>query len=144
MRYIADLDIPIKRGTFIEFRKGLVNVSPVGRNVSNAERDQFDKYDKEHTVRKKLVTALRKEFEDYGLQFSIGGQISIDIFPRGWDKTYCLRHVVNEAFDEIHFFGDRAMEGGNDYEIFNDPRVIGHTVTSPEDTKKQLAELFLN
>jgi len=28
LRYIADLDIPIKRGTFIEFRNGMINVSP--------------------------------------------------------------------------------------------------------------------
>lgn len=34
------------------------------------------------------------------------------------------------------------MKGGNDYEIFMDPRTIGHTVTSPEDTIKQLRELF--
>ncbi|XP_021910980.1 phosphomannomutase-like, partial [Carica papaya] len=28
LHYIADLDIPIKRGTFIEFRSGMINVSP--------------------------------------------------------------------------------------------------------------------
>ena len=28
LHYIADLDIPIKRGTFIEFRAGMLNVSP--------------------------------------------------------------------------------------------------------------------
>lgn len=32
LHYIADLDIPIKRGTFIEFRNGMLNVSPIGRN----------------------------------------------------------------------------------------------------------------
>lgn len=31
LHYIADLDIPIKRGTFIEFRTGMLNVSPIGR-----------------------------------------------------------------------------------------------------------------
>ena len=39
LRYLADLDLPKRRGTFIEFRKGLVNISPVGRNASVAERD---------------------------------------------------------------------------------------------------------
>jgi len=34
LHYIADLDIPIKRGTFIEFRRGMINVSPIGRNCS--------------------------------------------------------------------------------------------------------------
>ncbi|CAL5331118.1 unnamed protein product [Camellia sinensis] len=47
---IADLDIPTKRfehlGTFIEFRSGMLNVSPIGRNCSQEERDEFEKYDK--------------------------------------------------------------------------------------------------
>ncbi|WVZ83292.1 hypothetical protein U9M48_030454 [Paspalum notatum var. saurae] len=46
LRYIADLDIPIKRGTFIEVRNGMINVSPIGRNCSQEERDEFEKYDK--------------------------------------------------------------------------------------------------
>lgn len=45
LHYIADLDIPIKRGTFIEFRNGMLNVSPIGRNCSQAERDEFERFD---------------------------------------------------------------------------------------------------
>ncbi|KAE8701008.1 Phosphomannomutase [Hibiscus syriacus] len=44
LHYIADLDIPIKRGTFIEFRSGMLNVSPIRRNCSQEERDEFEKY----------------------------------------------------------------------------------------------------
>lgn len=33
-------------------------------------------------------------------------------------------------------------QGGNDYEIYNDPRTIGHVVKSPADTKRILNELF--
>jgi hypothetical protein len=36
----------IFRGTFIEFRSGMLNVSPIGRNCSQEERDEFEKYDK--------------------------------------------------------------------------------------------------
>ena len=32
LTYIVGLDIPVKRGTFIEFRNGMINVSPIGRN----------------------------------------------------------------------------------------------------------------
>lgn len=62
----------------------------------------------------------------------------------GWDKTYSLKHIENEGFDQIHFFGDKTFEGGNDYEIFEDPRTIGHTVTSPEHTQQLLDELFFS
>jgi phosphomannomutase len=44
LRYIADLDIPKKRGTFIEFRNGMINVSPIGRNASVEERNEFQEY----------------------------------------------------------------------------------------------------
>ncbi|CAH1758173.1 15454_t:CDS:2 [Entrophospora sp. SA101] len=30
LRYIADIDLPKKRGTFVEFRNGMINVSPIG------------------------------------------------------------------------------------------------------------------
>lgn len=44
LKYIADLKLPRKRGTFIEFRNGMVNVSPVGRNASVEERNEFEQY----------------------------------------------------------------------------------------------------
>ena len=51
LHYIADLDIPIKRGTFVEFRKGMLNVSPIGRNCSQEERDDFQAYDEKAGIR---------------------------------------------------------------------------------------------
>ena len=51
LHYIADLDIPIKRGTFIEFRNGMLNVSPIGRNCSQEERDEFEQYDLKKGIR---------------------------------------------------------------------------------------------
>eukprot|EP00108_Taenia_solium_P010445 TsM_000967100 transcript=TsM_000967100 gene=TsM_000967100 len=140
LRRLSEINLPLKRGTFVEFRKGMLNVSPIGRSCSQAEREAFYAYDKEHKIRETLVKVLRNEFADCGLEFSIGGQISIDIFPAGWNKCFCLQFL--EDYDTIHFFGDRTMEGGNDFEIFSHPRTIGHSVLGPEDTKKQLQELF--
>ena len=75
-------------GTFIEFRNGMLNISPIGRNCSREERNEFEKYDATANVRKTMVALMEKEFADLGLKFSIGGQISFDCFPIGWDKTY--------------------------------------------------------
>lgn len=94
LRYIADLSIPVKRGTFIDFRNGMINVCPIGRQCTYEERLEFNRYDEEHFVRRKMIEVLKKEFADVDLTFSIGGQISIDAFPFGWDKTYCLKHVI--------------------------------------------------
>lgn len=144
LHYIADLDIPKKRydlssfpealttdilrvsGTFIEYRNGMINVSPIGRNCRYAlscvslsrceacssyeERLEFNAYDNEHHIREKFVDALRQKFPDSGLAFAIGGQISFDVFPIGWDKTYCLQRVEKEGFEKIHFFGDKTYK----------------------------------
>jgi phosphomannomutase len=127
---------------------GMINVSPIGRNASTAERDAFEKYDAEHKVRAAMVEALKKEFPDYGLTYSIGGQISFDVFPSGWDKTYCLQHIAAEKdrsgteYSTIHFFGDKTYQGGNDWEIYDDKRTVGHSVKNPDDTMAQLKKLF--
>lgn len=172
MKYLAEVDIPVKvrervcvlivsdvyhvhvftfahecylkRGTFIEFRSGMLNISPIGRNCSREERNEYEKVDLERNIRKNMVEAMKKEFADLNLTYSIGGQISFDVFPTGWDKTYCLKFLKEEDFDEIHFFGDKTFEGGNDYEIFTSDRTIGHTVTSPEDTMEQCTKLFMS
>ena len=109
--------------------------------VSQDDREKFAALDQKQEIRKSFVEALIKEFPDLGLNFAIGGQISIDAYPHGWDKRFCLK-FVEETFQTIHFFGDRTNPGGNDYHIYNDERTIGHSVENPEDTKQQLMKLF--
>ena len=159
LRLLSELDLPCMRGTFFEvceasptfslslslslsptsfsqMRNGMVNISPIGRNCSQEERDEFEKYDHGAGVRKTMVATLEKEFgagTEYNLKFSVGGQISFDAFPVGWDKTYSLRFVEKD-FAKIHFFGDKTYEGGNDYEIFVDERTEGHSVTTYTET----------
>ena len=53
-----------------------------------------------------MVAALEQRFQGWGLKFSIGGQISIDVFPVGWDKTYCLKFL--DTFKTVYFFGDKT------------------------------------
>jgi len=142
LKYMSGLQLPAKRGNFVEFRNGLINVCPVGRSCSQKERDEFAAYDKEHKVRQQFVDALNEEFgEELGLVYVIGGQISFDAFPKGWDKTFCLQ-FIQEDFNKIYFFGDKTFPGGNDYEILIDPRTIGYTVNSPEHTKQIVTQLF--
>lgn len=44
LRYISNLKLPKKRGTFVEFRNGMINVSPIGRNASVEERNEYEVY----------------------------------------------------------------------------------------------------
>ena len=86
---------------------------------------------------------MEKEFVDFKLKFSIGGQISFDVFPIGWDKTYCIQHLNKFNFKEIHFFGDKTEKGGNDYEIFHAEGIQGHATKGPDDTIAILTQLWL-
>lgn len=138
LSYMAEMRLPCKRGTFVEFRNGMINVCPVGRSCSVEERKEFFEYDKEHKLREQFVCALKNKFPDLGMKYSIGGQISFDCFPIGWDKTYCLQYLEKQ-FDAIYFYGDKTYKDGNDYEIYNDSRVHGRTVTGPDDTMKQVS-----
>lgn len=142
LRYIADLEIPFKRGTFIEFRNGMMNVSPTGRQCSPQEREAFHEFDKKNHVRAKMIEALKAEFSDVDLTYAIGGMISFDVYPNGWDKSFCLSRIPDGKFKEIHFFGDQTEPGGNDYEIYNHQRTIGHSVKSYVETQRILTEMF--
>lgn len=67
LHYIADLDIPKKRGTFIEFRNGMINVSPIGRNATIEERNEYEAFDLKNGIRKTFVQAIKDKFPDLGL-----------------------------------------------------------------------------
>lgn len=142
LSYMAVLKLPKKRGTFIEFRNGMLNISPIGRSCTFEERIEFSLIDKKEKIREKFVAALQEEFAGRGLCFTRGGLISFDIFPEGWDKRYCLDILETEGLEIIYFFGNETSPGGNDYEIFSDPRTVGYTVNSPEDTVRLCKELF--
>ena len=141
-----------KRGNFIQIRNGMINISPIGRDCNQKERETFFEQDKIFEYRKKLIEVIKRRWEKYSyeseddiieLQFTIGGMISIDIFPKGWDKTYCLDFVRGE-YDKIYFLGDNTFEGGNDYEIFNHPLTIGFTVKDTQNTMDIINSQFLS
>ncbi|CBK21049.2 uncharacterized protein [Blastocystis hominis] len=140
--YLSQLDIPVKRGTFVEFRSSLINICPVGRNASCEERLAFSEYDREHHVREKMINDLQQRFSQLHFTYLIGGLTSFDVVPEGMDKTFCLQYLTD--YDTIYFFGDKTNKGGNDYEIYVDPRTIGYSVTCPKDTKAICEKLFLH
>jgi len=133
LRYIADLELPKKRGKFIDFRRGLLYITPMGSNCSLNERKEFIEFDKENHIRTNMITELVDRFGDV-FEIKLGGQIGLGVYPKGWDKTYCLQHLNLAKYPEIHFFGDRTEPDGNDYCLYVHPRIIGRSVDSPEDT----------
>ncbi|XP_061740534.1 phosphomannomutase 1 isoform X2 [Nerophis ophidion] len=132
LNYMGLIQLPKKRGTFIELRNGMLNICPIGRSCTTEERMEFSEIDKREKIREKFVAALKEEFAGKGLRFT-----------RGWDKRLCLDLLEREGLERIYFFGNETSDGGNDYEIYNDPRTIGVTVCSPEDTASK-CQCFLS
>ena len=134
--WIAACDAPVKTGTFVERRRCALNVSPIGRGCSQEQRHAFAEWDRGAKCRERLVEAIHQKFPDLAIDLAIGGEISVDIVPRGFDKTRCLVHLPD--IDEIVFIGDRTAPGGNDHALYIHPRVRGITTTGPADTIRLL------
>ncbi|XP_049759112.1 phosphomannomutase 2 isoform X3 [Elephas maximus indicus] len=94
LSYIAKIKLPRKRGTFIEFRNGMLNVSPIGRSCSQEERIEFYELDKKENIREKFVADLRKEFAGKGLTFSIDAdrQVFLHGAVTGWKPQILTQH----------------------------------------------------
>lgn len=146
-------------------------------------------------MREKMVKQLQERFAGWNLKFSIGGEISFDVFPAvrpprslvatsahssrssllppaqsglGQDplpqvpagvrqdlllrrqdhaRTRCLLGLLVALHHATHshygVYDGACAQGGNDYEIFSHPDVVGNTVVSPEDTMRQVRERFM-
>ena len=109
---------PHRFGNHIEDRGSMVNFSIVGRNCTQEQREEFFKWDNERGERKKISTFIKQKFPD--LDAVIGGQISIDIYPKGSDKSQVLDVIKQDRLvklDEIIFIGDGIDNKGNDYPL---------------------------
>ena len=133
--FISDYDIPLT-GHFISARGSMINWCPIGRNATDKQRRYFKKFDKKISLRNQAFMKLRLMLDSNDMQditVKLGGDTSFDIYPRGWDKTYALRHFGDR---NVWFVGDRAHSPkGNDYEIFQACGSRSYHTTGPEDTK---------
>jgi phosphomannomutase len=132
--YIDKAEVPFKVGNFLDERSAVINASPVGNPITNEQREEYRKWENEHHTSEKMRKACEDKFgKEYQLRFTKGGIKSFDIFPVGWDKTYCLKFI--KGYDNILFFGDNTYPGGADYDLAIDERITkGINVKGPEDT----------
>ena len=57
----------------------MINVSPVGRNASVQERNDYQKYDLQHNIRAKFIEALNENFPDYGLTYGCHSILTLSL-----------------------------------------------------------------
>ena len=130
-------------GHFINCRGSTVNWSPIGRNASLDQREEFIKLDNELAVRDRVLGELRamlklKEINNK-VTIKLGGDTSFDIYPSGWDKTYGLKHFPGW---DVWFVGDRCESSGNDYEIYETCLPQAYKTKSPENTVEIINDII--
>ena len=187
------------RGTFIEFRKGLINVCPQGRDTtcvlstisipinlahpshcSTEEQDMFESYDKVFescmnyrirqywsmfrsiTYERRWYLHCRKSFQStdwhalkedelHSTSFLVHGTRPLRC--RNYKERGSRKYITSETrrIRRVYTFHNVVVcrlhsavwQGGNDHEIFNDARVIGHSVSGPEATLRLIEEIFM-
>lgn len=111
---ISESRYPMKTGRHIEKRTGMINFTTIGRNATKEQRADYFEWDKTARERELLAKHINKTFKD--ITASVGGEISIDIYATGNDKSKVAKELA-ESYDQIIFFGDRCDYGGNDFSI---------------------------
>tara|TARA_Y100000310_G_scaffold245477_1_gene250452 strand:- start:444 stop:1256 length:813 start_codon:yes stop_codon:yes gene_type:complete len=132
-------------GNFISYRQSLLNWCPIGRDANDEDRKEFKLFDKEHGYRMKAKKKLEKTFVKrgiVGLEIALGGQTSLDIFPKGWNKSFALTHFPGR---DIWFVGDRCTGGGNDHAIYDElkKKDKAFQTVGPKETIQIIEELII-
>lgn len=134
--FISQVDYLIT-GNFIDLRNGIIYISLIGMTATLDERKYYLEKDKENHYRENLLNILKEEASKLGilneLTICYGGEVGIAIYPIEYDKTQVLEYLLDD-YDEIHYFGDKYEEQGNDHNLIYHNSVIGHPVDSVNDT----------
>ena len=129
-------------GTFLSYRGSLLNYCPIGRDSNDEDREAFRLLDDQNIIRCRLIDRLKSDIPDLidSFEIRLGGETSIDIFPKGWNKTYALRFYQDH---DVHFVGDRCELGGNDHDIYLAVKKgNGHKTINTDDTKRIIKNLI--
>lgn len=97
----------------IEWRSPrFVNFCPRGRYATKEQRDiymtAFPQW------RERFIREFEKEFP--GVEAVIGGQVSVDIYSKGADKSRAGKWLNDNGYT-FTFIGDKTAPGGNDYPL---------------------------
>jgi len=126
-------------GEKIQDRNSEITYSALGEHADIESKHAWDPDFKKRIFLQQELMKRLPEFE-----VKIGGTTSIDITPKGTDKAFAIKKIMehfNYSKDDILFLGDAIYENGNDYPVF----LLGIDtikVSDPEDTKKIIKNIL--
>jgi len=122
-------------GTFFQYRGSLLNWCPIGRIANDKQRIAWKKWDEDYCIRQNYMDELQVFIarEGFPVTVALGGSTSFDIYPRGWNKTYGLKHYDGW---KVMFIGDKCRPNGNDWHLYSALESQGNAweTNGPEDT----------
>ena len=121
-RFLEKTGYVLRTGNHIENRPGMINFSIVGRNATHMQREGYYTYDCRVKERENIANFINENFKDE-VEASIGGKISIDIYPSGNHKGQAFQWIYHKlGSSDVHynFFGDQANPGGNDWGLIQE------------------------
>ena len=139
INFISSSKFPFRTAKHLELRTGSMNVSVVGRNATPEQREKYMEYDSKEHERLKLAELLTKEFKD--IEISIGGNVSIDICPKGKNKSQILKYLNEER---VVYFGDGCGRWGNDQPVFDIIKEMDHAVGHEIEQWKETMDILLS
>lgn len=141
LQFIAKVDYEIT-GHFIDLRNGIIYISLIGMAATLEERVQFIELNNKCNYRKKLITILKNKALELKIENEVviaeGGTVGVGLYPKEYDKVQVMGVIQQFGYKEIHYFGDKYEEDGNDYHLLNHKDIIPHRVDSLEDTMREL------
>lgn len=145
-KLVADTD----ETDMVEDRESQITFSAIGRNALSKKKNA---YDPDRKKREYLVEQLRKLdekkfngeiFKNYNVL--IGGTTSIDFVNKHHSKGKSLinlSEMLNIDLSNIFYFGDKVVEGGNDYSVVEVGKIIVTEVKDDKDLYLKLSKMVV-
>lgn len=137
-------DFGQRAGLHFEERPGMLNFSIVGRKANAQQRKDYILYDTYHKEREDISNEFNKHFGDkHNIMSTVAGETGLDITQKNCGKAQILKDFTE--YEEIIFFGDKTMKGGNDHDIAEALIGMGHTVFAVkewQDTYRILTQMY--
>ena len=141
LQFLSKVDYEIT-GHFIDLRNGIIYISLIGMVATLEERAQFIEINNKLNYRKSLISLLKNKAWELKIENEIviaeGGTVGVGIYPKEYDKVQIMEVIQPFRYEEIHYFGDKYEEDGNDYHLLNHKDIIPHRVNNLEDTIREL------
>lgn len=129
-------------GHQIDFRKGLVYISPPGMQATNYERNFFIDMDNKFNLRKKLIKTLSDLDQTNQFEITLGDAVGIAVCPINWNKSQIMNYMKNSCTDQIYYFGNKTGPNDNGYPLYSHPDVNGISVIDYLDTIEKLTKIL--